>query len=84
MLALRNLERGNTFRLPSGQDVARALGEELIPDENLLIGTATAEADQTPLAEIATSFAGRAPLWAYILSEAQVTSWERPAPAFPG
>ena len=33
--------------------------------------------DLRPLAKIAKGFAGNAPLWAYILSEAQVTSWEK-------
>jgi len=74
MLALRNLERGNTFRLPSGQAVAKALGEEVIPDKELVIGKATAGAKPLHLTEIAGGFAGNAPLWAYILSEAQVTS----------
>jgi len=78
MLALRNLERGRTFRLPSGQAVAEALGEPTIPDDRLVIGKATAQDQKElkPLAQIAKSFAGRAPLWAYILSEAQVASWE--------
>ena len=44
MLALRNLERGNTFKLPSGQAVAKALDEEVIPDRDLVIGKATADA----------------------------------------
>jgi hypothetical protein len=78
-LARRNLERGRTFSLPTGQQVARALDEEPIPDDKLLIGKATAkDLDKLqPLKEIAPGFAGRAPLWAYILSEAQVTSWDR-------
>jgi Animal haem peroxidase len=76
MLALRNLERGNTFRLPSGQAVATVLGEEVIPDKDLVIGKATTDARPTRLAQIAEGFVGRAPLWAYILSEAQVTSWK--------
>jgi hypothetical protein len=79
VLALRNLERGAAFWLPTGQQVARALGEKPIPDKDLLIGKATAE-DQDklqPLNDIAPGFADRAPLWAYILSEAQVTSWDR-------
>ena len=42
-----------------------------------MIGKATADDQKTPLAEISAGFAGDAPLWAYILSEAQVTSWER-------
>jgi hypothetical protein len=75
MLALRNLERGNTFRLPSGQAVATALHERVIPDEDLVIGKAIEKGEKTPLAKIAKDFAGRAPLWAYILSEAPVTSW---------
>ena len=76
-LARRNLERGATFRLPSGQAVARALGEKVIRDKDLVIGAATEKGDKTPLREIGKSFAGRAPLWAYILSEAQVSSWAK-------
>jgi hypothetical protein len=76
ILALRNLQRGAMFGLPSGQDVACALGETPIPDKKLVIGKATARDPKTPLAKIATGFAGKAPLWAYILSEAQVKSWE--------
>jgi hypothetical protein len=80
-LALRNLERGNVFQLPSGQEVATALGERVIPDGKLLIRKVTVQGVQTtPLSEIAGSFKGRAPLWAYILSEAQATSWRNAAP----
>jgi hypothetical protein len=74
MLALRNLDRGNIFRLPSGQAVARELGEEVISDKDLVIGKATAGTEPAHLTQIAGGFAGNAPLWAYILSEAQVTS----------
>ena len=42
-LALRNLERGATFQLPSGQQVAMALGMPPIADEELVIGKATVE-----------------------------------------
>jgi hypothetical protein len=87
ILALRNLERGRTFGLPSGQAVAEALGEKPIEDDKLMIGKAIDEKDikdekdaQRPLVAIAEGFAGRAPLWAYILSEAQVTSWEKRRP----
>jgi hypothetical protein len=80
ILALRNLQRGATFGLPSGQDVACALGETPIPDKELVIGKATAHDPKKPLVEIARGFAGKAPLWAYILSEAQVKSWERAHP----
>jgi hypothetical protein len=78
ILALRNLQRGAAFGLPSGQAVATAIGETAIPDEKLVIGKAIADdPGKTLLVEISERFAGHAPLWAYILSEAQVTSWER-------
>ncbi len=75
-LALRNLERGVTFQLPSGQQVARALGMEPLDDKELMIGKATAEGPQKRITKVADGFAGNAPLWAYILSEAQVMSWK--------
>jgi hypothetical protein len=78
-LARRNLERGAIFQLPSGQNVARAMGLPVIADQDLIIGKATANSEPTPITEVAPGFAGNAPLWAYILSEAQVTSWNRPA-----
>jgi len=83
VLALRNLERGRAFGLASGQAVAAALGEEPIPDEDLVIGKATAGDSKKPLAQIAKGFAGKAPLWAYILSEAQVVSWEKAGSSVP-
>jgi hypothetical protein len=74
-LALRNLMRGEAFQLPSGQQAARALGVSPIPDKELMIGPATAGGVRKPITEVAPGLAGNAPLWAYILSEAQVTSW---------
>lgn len=58
-LAQRNLIRGRTFDLPTGQDVARAMGElPLTPDE---------------LADVSDwGFDEATPLWFYILREAQV------------
>jgi hypothetical protein len=79
-LALRNLKRGVTFQLPSGQQVAAVLGIPPIPDEELMIGMATADGERKPITEVAPGLAGNAPLWAYILSEAQVMSWKN-APA---
>ena len=79
-LALRNLERGVTFQLPSGQNVARALGLPPIADEDLVIGKAIADSPRKPITRVAPGFAGNAPLWAYILSEAQVTSWKNADP----
>ena len=75
-LARRNLERGATFQLPSGQNVAMALGLPPIADEELVIGKATLESPKRLITKVASGFAGNAPLWAYILSEAQVTSWK--------
>ena len=79
-LALRNLQRGLTFQLPCGQDVARALGMRPLDDADLMIGMATAKGPQNPIAEVGDSFVGNAPLWVYILSEAQATSWKTPHP----
>jgi hypothetical protein len=78
-LALRNLERGAAFSLPTGQQVAKALGEEPIPNDKLVIGKATVEdrGNLPTLEHKVPGLAGRAPLWAYILSEAQMTSWDR-------
>jgi len=80
-LALRNLERGATFQLPSGQQVARALGVEPLADEELVIGKAIVQSPKPPsITDVASGFVGNAPLWAYILSEAQVMSWKKPHP----
>jgi hypothetical protein len=82
-LALRNLERGATFQLPSGQEVAKELGVPPIADDELMIGQATVGSPKTPITKVASGFAGQAPLWTYILAEAQVTSWRHadPGPA---
>jgi hypothetical protein len=79
-LALRNLERGWIFQLPSGQRVAEALGLPVIADEDLVIRKAIVDTPKWPIAEIASRFAGNAPLWAYVLSEAQVMSWKNVSP----
>ena len=83
-LALRNLMRGMEFRLPSGQAMAEALGVPPLADEDLVIGKATADGPRKPITEVAPGFAGNAPLWAYVLSEAQVTSWKDACPGRPG
>jgi hypothetical protein len=73
-LALRNLLRGMAMGLPSGQDVARAMGLEPLDDNLLKVGKAT-NADEInkldTLKSIDSSFADNAPLWYYILAEAQ-------------
>lgn len=53
-LPLRNLLRGAALGLPTGQDMARRMGVEPLPQNRL-----------APAAE------GRAPLWFYVLREAQ-------------
>ena len=45
-LARRNLLRGRSMGLPSGQAVARKIGVEVVPDDHLRVGKAT-EADVT-------------------------------------
>jgi Animal haem peroxidase len=56
-LAGRDLQRGNAYGLPSGESVARAMGETpLDPDET---GLASA------------GWSGETPLWLYVLSEAE-------------
>jgi hypothetical protein len=62
---------------PSG---ARALGLPVLPGEELVIGKATVERPKKPITQIAPGFEGDAPLWAYILAEAQVTSWRKADP----
>jgi Animal haem peroxidase len=72
-LALRNLLRGMSMGLPSGQDVARAMGYEPLKDSELKVGKATTveEYDKLPILPcIDTGFTGKAPLWYYILAEA--------------
>jgi hypothetical protein len=71
-LALRNLIRGRDFGLPSGQAVAAEFGESPI---DVVIGKATDEDTRRPIADISAAFSEEAPLWAYVLSEAPVTSW---------
>jgi heme peroxidase len=57
-LAVRDLERGEGVGLPSGEDVAKALGEQALTADEL--GVATVGWD------------GQTPLWYYLLREADV------------
>jgi hypothetical protein len=72
-LALRNLLRGNSMGLPSGQDVARKMNIPVIPDEKLKVGKANedGQASNKPISDLDPSFKNKAPLWFYILAEAQ-------------
>jgi hypothetical protein len=60
-LAFRNLLRGSQFQLPSGQNVARALGVEPL-----------SEADLWSTPGLREAFAFNAPLWYYILKESEL------------
>jgi hypothetical protein len=69
----RNLLRSWRMQLPSGQAVARAMGVDPIDDDKLRVGKANE--DDTPnnkkITDISPRFAGNAPLWYYVLAEAQ-------------
>jgi hypothetical protein len=64
-LAVRNLIRGLRLELPSGQDVARAMSIDPMTDDELLGGLTLPD-------EARADFAGRAPLWFYVLKEAEL------------
>jgi hypothetical protein len=72
-LAERNLRRGAKLGLPSGQDVAKAMGITPLSDDQLKVGKANEDgAKSNPtLASILPAMKGNAPLWYYILAEAQ-------------
>jgi len=57
-LAVRDLERGQGVGLPSGEEVARRLGEDPLSAEDVGMST--------------TGWSGETPLWYYILREADV------------
>ena len=84
-LALRNLMRGQASGLASGQDVARAMGYDPIPDEDLMVGKATVDglSENRSITDYGDSFRGQAPLWFYVLAEAQYT-WCKRARAHDG
>jgi hypothetical protein len=73
VLAERNLRRGDRLGLPSGQDVAKAMGIKPVDDELLKVGKANEDGAKTnqPLASLIPAMKGKAPLWFYILAEAQ-------------
>ena len=76
ILALRNLQRGWRMRLPSGQDIARAMSLEPLDDNHILIGKFTGD-PADPLVAINTidsGFTGNCPLWTYILAETVKTT----------
>ena len=75
-LAKRNLLRSSQLGLPSGQDVARAMGERVLRDDEILIGKATGDpSEAVAVTSLASSLAGKTPLWAYILAESTATAY---------
>lgn len=78
-LAARNLLRGLSMELPNGQAVACAMGYEPIPDTMLKVGKAALDdwADAPLLTDIDPGFRNNAPLWYYVLAEAQLEWFKR-------
>jgi heme peroxidase len=72
-LAGRNLLRGWRMGLPSGQAVARHMGMTPIPDDKLKVGKANQDGATTnkSITTISPKFKNNAPLWFYVLAEAQ-------------
>ena len=75
-LATRNLLRGQQLGLPSGQDVARAMGVTPLRDDQILVGKASGDvADAVAITSVSANFAGKAPLWSYILAESVANAY---------
>jgi hypothetical protein len=70
-LAARNLFRGRSMELPSGQSVARAIGVPILPEDKLRVGKANEDDfEKNPrLADVSPEFENNAPLWYYVLAE---------------
>jgi hypothetical protein len=66
-LAERNLVRGWRLRLPSGQAVAKAMGEKVV--DPILIGKFQDQPETQPIEKISSVFKDTCPLWAYCLAE---------------
>jgi len=76
-LANLNLIRGMRLGLPSGQSIAKRMGLVPLTDRKLFDkegGGDNADQRKTLLANRANGFVGKAPLWYYILREAEVLS----------
>ena len=71
VLAQRNLERGWRMRLPTGQDIARAMGLVPLDDSKILIGKFTGDAADIigPIDSVHSAFKNNCPLWTYVLAE---------------
>jgi hypothetical protein len=71
VLAQRNLERGWRMRLPTGQDIARAMGLVPLADSQIVIGKFTGDPADIigPIDGVHPAFKGNCPLWTYVLAE---------------
>ena len=83
-LAIRNLLRGNSMGLPSGQTVAIAMGEEPIKSDKLMVGKAQLNDDGSVDAKNIGTVAGgyfnnNSPLWFYVLAESNAQWREKTA-----
>ena len=77
-LPQRNLLRAFELGLPTGQNVAKAMGIEPLKDNEILIGKAVDKPsgdDGKKLSELPelSAFLGKCPLWTYILAEGALT-----------
>ena len=79
-LAFRNLLRAQKLRLPTGQEVAAHMGFTPISDQHIIILAAEdgssefKDGDGNPaptILDASPAFAGRCPLWVYILAESR-------------
>jgi hypothetical protein len=81
-LAPRNLLRGWRMGLPSGQDVARAMGVEVLDDEDIRVRKSlnTDSDERKSIAEVDPVFKNNCPLWTYVLAEAAKNAEAVPIP----
>jgi Animal haem peroxidase len=78
ILSTRNLLRGQQLGLPTGEDVARAMGEKPLDSDKILVGPAIGKnaPDLGPVASVSPAFAGKTPLWTYVLAEAVASTFK--------
>ncbi|MHB8285990.1 MAG: peroxidase family protein [Caulobacteraceae bacterium] len=81
-LALRNLKRGVSYNLPSGQEVAAAMQVDVLQDEDIVIGQAIDGKTNPSITAISAGFAKTCPLWTYVLAEAAANP-QSPKPSIP-
>ncbi|HTE44859.1 MAG TPA: heme peroxidase family protein [Gemmatimonadaceae bacterium] len=79
-LAFRNLLRAQKLLLPSGQAVAHAMGVQPLKDDEIILFPAEDGAKETDgedgakapiITDASPAFAGKCPLWVYILAESR-------------